>query len=106
MALVLKENDKFYLIPNITNSSHSELRRYQRGISKKHVVLAYKYGRVIYAKNAKYYVIGLKEISCYIDIEPELKSINGVQVVIAKNGTILTVYKNINLHKIKACKHK
>ncbi len=73
MAFILKENDRLYVLPELTNSQHAQIREGQRGISHKQVVLAYQYGRVIHSRRAVYHVIGNKEIEKFGSIEPELK---------------------------------
>jgi hypothetical protein len=37
MAFVLKENDRLYVLPELTNSQHAQIREGQRGISQKQV---------------------------------------------------------------------
>jgi hypothetical protein len=105
MAFILKENDRLYVLPELTNSQHAQIREGQRGISQKQVVLAFKYGRVIHARRAVYHVIGKKEIDKYVSIEPELKNMNGIQLVMSVNGTILTVFRNKDLRKVRPFKH-
>ncbi|WP_445778060.1 hypothetical protein [Shewanella sp.] len=105
MAFIVKEQDRFFILPGLTNSQHAQVREGQRGISDKQVMLAYKYGRVIHSRRAVYYVIGNKEIKKYGDIEPELKNMNGVQVVMTANGTVLTAFKNKDLRKVRPFKH-
>jgi len=58
MAFIVTEDDRFFVLPEVTNSKHALLREGQRGISKKQVMLAYKYGRVIHSRRAVYHVIG------------------------------------------------
>jgi len=105
MTFVLKENDRLYVLPELTNSQHAQIREAQRGISPKQVVLAYQYGRLIYSRRAIYHVIGSKEIQKYGSIEPELKAMNGVQLVMSSNGTILTAFRNKDLRKVRPFKH-
>jgi hypothetical protein len=101
MTFIIREEDSIHVIPGLTNSKHAELRESQRGISPKKILLAYKFGRIIHARRATYYVIGIKEIDKYGLIEPELKAMNGVQLVTSLNGTLLTVYRNKDLRKIR-----
>jgi hypothetical protein len=105
MAFVLKENDRLYVVPGLTNSQHAQIREGQRGISQKQVVLAYQYGRVIHSRRAVYHVIGNKEIEKYGSLEPELKTMNGIQLVISPNGTVLTAFRNKDLRKVRPFKH-
>ncbi len=105
MAFILKENDRLYVLPELTNSQHAQIREGQRGISQKQVVLAYQYGRVIHSRRAVYHVIGNKEIEKYGSIEPELKVMNGVQLVMSSNGTVLTAFRNKDLRRVRPFKH-
>jgi hypothetical protein len=105
MAFILKENDRLYVLPELTNSQHAQIREGQRGISKKQVLLAYQYGRVIHARRAVYHVIGNKEIEKFDSIEPELKKMNGIQLVMSKNGTVITAFKNKDLRRVRPYKH-
>ena len=105
MAFIVKEQDRLFVVPELTNSQHAQIREGQRGISKKQVMLAYQYGRVIHSRRATYYVIGNKEIEKYGSIEPELKAMNGIQLVMSSNGTVMTAFRNKDLRKIRPFKH-
>ncbi|GHF02064.1 hypothetical protein [Thalassotalea profundi] len=105
MAFILKENDRLYVLPELTNSQHAKIRKTQRGISHKQMVLAYQYGRVIHSRRAVYHVIGNKEIEKFGSIEPELKNMNGIQLVMSANGTVLTAFRNKDLRKVRPFKH-
>jgi len=105
MAFVLKENDRLYVLPELTNSRHAKIREGQRGISQKQVVLAYQYGRVIHSRRAVYHVIGNKEIEKYGSIKPELKAMNGIQLVMSSNGIVLTAFRNKDLRKVRPFKY-
>ena len=105
MAFFLKEKDRLYVIPELIKSQHARMREGQRGISPKQVVLAFQYGRIIHARRAVYHVIGNKEIEKYGSIEPELKVMNGVQLVMSSNGTVLTAFRNKDLRKVRPFKH-
>lgn len=105
MAFIVKDQDRFFILPELTNSQHAQVREGQRGITNYQVMLVYKYGRVIHSRRAVYHVIGSKEIKKYGDIEPELKNMNGVQLVMSANGTVLTAFKNKDLRKVRPFKH-
>ncbi|MEL7308192.1 hypothetical protein CWC26_00995 [Pseudoalteromonas sp. S4488] len=105
MTFIVKEQDRFFVVPDLKNSQHAQIREGQRGISKKQVMLAYQYGRVIHSRRATYYVIGNKEIEKYGSIEPELKAMNGIQLVMSSNGTVMTAFRNKDLRKIRPFKH-
>ncbi len=105
MTFVLKENNRLHVLPELTNSQHAQIREKQRGISQKQVLLAYQYGRMIHSRRAVYHVIGNKEIEKYGLIEPELKEMNGIQLVMSSNGTVLTAFRNKDLRKVRPFKH-
>ena len=105
MAFILKENDRLYVLPEMTNSQHAKVREGQRGISQKQIILAFNYGRVINARRAVYHVVGNKEIAKYGSIEPELKEMNGIQLVMSANGMVLTAFRNKDLRKVRPFKH-
>lgn len=82
-------------------STHAEFRMNQRGICQESIELVLEFGRQIYARRAIFYVVGKKEIARYSDREPKLKLLEGLQVISANDGTILTAYKNKNLRGIR-----
>tara|TARA_R110002124_G_scaffold232843_1_gene397899 strand:+ start:426 stop:752 length:327 start_codon:yes stop_codon:yes gene_type:complete len=101
-------NEKINLVANesLVNSRHAKLREDQRGITEKQITLAFQYGRIIHARRATYYVVGKKEIDKHSAVEPALKEMNGIHLVVSSNGTLLTVYKNKDLRKIRPSKHR
>jgi len=105
MTFMIQEKNALHVIPGLTNSKHAELRESQRGISQKQILLAYKFGRIINSRRATYFVVGNKEIDKYGLSEPELKTMNGIQLVVSSGGTLLTVYRNRNLRRIRPYKH-
>jgi hypothetical protein len=40
MAFILIENDRLYILPELTNRQYAQIREGRRGISQKQVVLA------------------------------------------------------------------
>lgn len=82
-------------------SNHAEFRMNQRGICQESIDLVLSFGRQIYARRAIFYVIGKKEITKHSNIEPKLKLLEGLQVVSANDGTILTAYKNKKFRGIR-----
>lgn len=89
---------------DVNMSHHAQRRMSQRGISVHQVELALHYGRKVYSKGAVYRVIGKKEIARYADKEPELKKLDGLQVLVSSTSDkVITVYKNHDLSGIKPC---
>lgn len=77
-------------------SIHAYQRRMQRGVGQKQIAHLLRFGRKQYQNNAIYYSIGNKEIKKYAKQCPALKEMNGFHLVMALNGTILTLFRNRN----------
>ena len=105
MPFIVTTEDTLYLSSSLNTTEHATQRLEQRGISKKQMMLAFKYGRVIHSRRAVYHVVGKKEIAMYSHIEPELKNMDGIQLVMSSDDTVLTVYRNKDLRKIRPYKH-
>lgn len=69
------------------------------------MILVFQYGRVIHARWAIYHVVGNKEIEKYGSLEPELKVMNGIQLITSSHGTVLTAFRNKDLRKVHPFKH-
>jgi hypothetical protein len=50
-------------------------------------------------------VVGNKEIEKYGSLEPELKVMNGIQLITSSHGTVLTAFRNKDLRKVHPFKH-
>lgn len=85
---------------------HAEMRMCQRGICANTLELILQFGRKIRSKGATFYVIGKKEIQKYNTIEPKIKDMEGMQVLISAEGTVITTYRNKNLRSIRPCSRK
>lgn len=83
---------------NITQ--HASKRAQQRGFSLHDIADILRFGRKQHAKGAVYYSIGKKEIHKHQKNYSRLKQMNGMHVVMAANGSILTVFKNTKLNMI------
>lgn len=75
-------------------SVHAHKRRMQRGIQHQHIAHLLRFGRKKYKNNAIYYSIGCKEIKKHGGICPALKDMNGMHLVTAINGTVVTLFRN------------
>lgn len=80
---------------------HAYKRRMQRGIQHQQVAHLLRFGRKQYHKHAIYYSVGLKEIKKYADVCPALKNMNGMHLVTAFNGTVLTLFRNRDFRLLK-----
>ena len=74
-------------------SWHARKRMSQRRLSHVRVELVQEYGRQVFARGAVYCFIGRKEVEEYAD-RTDLTGVEGVHVLIAHDGTVLTVYRN------------
>ncbi len=88
-------------------TDHARQRMDQRGISEGAVELALQFGRKIHARRTLYHVIGRKEIQKLGEQHPELKGLDGVQVLTSVDGeSVITVYRNHDLRLIRPNKRK
>lgn len=88
-------------------SEHASHRMCQRGLHDWQIELVLKYGRKIHSRRAVFHVVGRKEIQKYGAKIPELKELDGIQVVTdSGNLSILTVYRNHDLRGIRPNKRR
>jgi len=82
-------------------TNHAWSRMTARAITKKNVEAVLKWGKKVYLRGAKVFVLGEKEIKKVLKISNEkLNTLNGIQVVCSTNEkVILTVYKNRDFKK-------
>lgn len=96
---------------SLTNAAlltkHARKRMGQRGVKEGAVKLALQFGRKIYSRRALFFVIGHKEINKHCEQYPELKDLEGLQVVVdVESNQILTVYRSHDLRQIRPKKRK
>jgi len=82
-------------------SVHAYKRRTQRGIQQQHIAHLLRFGRKQFHRHAIYYSIGHKEINKYGDLCPMLKNMNGMHLVTATNGKVLTMFRNRDFSLLK-----
>lgn len=82
-------------------SVHAYKRRLQRGIQQQHIAHLLRFGRKKFHRHALYYSIGQKEINRYADICPAIKNMNGMHLVTALNGKVLTIFRNRDFRHLK-----
>ena len=83
-------------------TNHVAIRMQQRGISRAALQTVLTFGRRIHAKGLTFYVVGRKEVALYSDRGVNLANFEGLQVLVAADGAVVTTYRNRNLHSIKA----
>ena len=71
------------------------------GISNEAVFQTISFGRISRGRGATIYAIGKKEISEYAKDGIDLTPYEGVHVVMTRIGTISTVYRNLDIPKVK-----
>lgn len=74
-------------------SKHAEQQMYSRGFGPCEVRRALRYGRVIFACGAAYFVLGHNEVGRYDSVQPDD---NGLQLVVSglSEGVVITLYRN------------
>ena len=88
-----------HLFDSLTN--HAWDRMHERGISNEAVFQTIAFGRISRGRGATIYAIGKKEVLKYSKKGIDLTSYEGVHVVMTRVGTISTVYRNLDMPKVK-----
>ncbi|MDP3537965.1 MAG: DUF4258 domain-containing protein [Azonexus sp.] len=87
-------------------TDHAQMRMGQRGITEKVVALVLLHGRTVHARGATYRVIGHKEVSRCAQRGIDLTDADGVHVLLAADGSVITAYRNHELRKIRPTKRR
>jgi hypothetical protein len=72
-----------------------------RGITATALDAALEYGRIVYTRGAVIHAIGRNEIARWSAAGIDLSAHDGIQVVCARDGTVLTVYRNRNFRRLR-----
>lgn len=80
---------------------HAAQKMYARRLSADAVAAALTYGRAVWTRGARIYAIGRREVERYRARGIDLRACEGVQVVTAPSGAILTVYRNRDLRGLR-----
>jgi len=80
---------------------HARDRIDARGISRQAVSAALDYGRELHTRGATLYVIGRQEVSRLRRLGVDLDAHEGVHVVCAANGAVVTAYRNHDLRGLR-----
>ena len=83
-------------------SHHAQIRMQQRGISKSQIERVLVYGRTIYAKGVMFCVVGRKEVAHGKKLGLQLTDCDNIHVLVEKDGTVVTAYRNCDLHAIQS----
>ncbi len=74
-------------------SDHALVRINARRLSRNGIELVQQYGREVFARGAVYCFVGKKEVAAYAD-QADLSAVEGVHVLAARDGTVITAYRN------------
>lgn len=85
---------------------HAEKRMQQRRISPHILEQVLLHGRTIHARGATFRVVGRKEVAANAEAGIDLRSAEGIQVLINSEGVVFTVYRNHDLRKIRPSKRR
>ena len=80
---------------------HAHRRMAARSLSSETVTAVLTFGRSVHARGAEIRVIGRKEIARYRPQGVDLTPFEGVQLVCAQDGTIITMYRNRDLRRLR-----
>lgn len=84
-----------------TLTEHAQRRMDMRGFSLSEVNLVLTYGRKVHIRGAVIYAVGRKEISQCAAVGIDLSGLDGLQVVCANDGTVITVYRNSDFRGLR-----
>lgn len=87
-------------------TTHAHQRMQQRHISPLVLEQVLLYGRKIRARGATFRVVGRKEVAHYAAAGIDLRAAEGVQVLLAGDGVVLTTYRNHDLRVIRPRKRR
>jgi hypothetical protein len=82
------------IAPGYRLSIHAWQRMCARGLSPSAIRAALEYGRVVHLREAEYYLLGRAQVAAAARVGIDLHAHEGVQVVVAEDGTIKTAYRN------------
>jgi len=87
--------------PRIPLSAHARKRMTARGISAEAVGMVLDHGRRTHVRGAVIHVVGRKEIARARSRGLDLAPFEGIHVVCASDGAIVTVYRNRDLRGLR-----
>ena len=87
-------------------TDHAELRMQQRHILQDLLERVLEYGRTIHARGATYKVVGRKDVEYFQRKGVDLLDAEGIHVLLAEDGVVLTTYRNHDLRQIRPSKRR
>jgi len=82
-------------------TEHAAQRSCDRVISADALILAMDYGREVQIRGSTYFVVGRKEVESAARRGIAMHRLEGLQVVVASNGAIITVQWNHKLDNLR-----
>lgn len=82
-------------------SAHARQRMNARNLGLTAIKATLDFGRVVYTRGAIIYAIGKKEVRRHRSTRGDLGRFEGVHVVCAPDGTVITTYRNHNFRGIR-----
>ncbi len=80
---------------------HAEQRSRTRGIPTEAIEAALNYGQFRSTRGADVYTVGWRQVRFHAERGIDLSRWEGVEVVCARDGRVLTVYRNKNPHALR-----
>lgn len=87
--------------PSARMTMHAAQRMHERRITEAAVRATLEYGRIAHVRGVAIHAIGHKEVSRLRRCGIDLAHYEGVQVVCAPDGTILTAYRNRDFRSLR-----
>ena len=81
--------------PNeIKLSEHARHRGAQSNLCERDVELVRRYGVLEHRTGVQFYFVRKQEVERYQGVEPRLAKLHSIVLVVANDGTVITVYRN------------
>ena len=84
-------------------TQHALVRMNARRISREAVLAAIIYGRVVYTRGARFFVLGRREVRRYAGDLCDIRRCEGLQVV-CKDNHVVTVFRDHDFSQLRKCK--
>jgi hypothetical protein len=88
-------------LPDQALTLHAQQRMAARSFSPEAVTAVLAFGRSIHTRGAEIRVIGRKEVAQYRSQGVDLRAFEGVQLVCASDGVIITMYRNRDFRRLR-----
>ena len=82
-------------------TEHAVARMFDRGLDITDIEAALVFGREIHTRGTTIYVIGKKEVSLANATSTDISRFEGIHVLCAKDGVVVTTYRNYSLRGLR-----